>query len=270
MRISRIGFDLSFRKMPLVQRDSEENLNSPTPSPAALLASAFPRGGRAVVIGATGGIGSAVEAVLTASGAFAEVIGLSRSTDPGLDLTDEASITAAAEQIGSGPPLRLVFVASGLLHDGAMQPEKALRQLDPVHMARALAVNAIGPALLLKHVVPLLPRTGRSVIAFLSARVGSIGDNSLGGWISYRAAKAALNQIVRTAAIEVARTRPEAVIVALHPGTVDTGLSQPFARSGLDIRPPNDAADELLNVVAGLTPVENGGFFDYRGRPIPW
>lgn len=234
------------------------------------LAAAFPAGGRAVVIGATGGIGAAVLAALENSSAFANVIGLSRAGPPPFDITDEPSVAAAAAALAEGPPVRLVFVASGLLHDGALQPEKALRQLDPAHMARSFAVNAIGPALVLKHFAALLSRDGRSMIAVLSARVGSIGDNRLGGWISYRAAKAALNQIVRTAAVEIARTRPQAVIVALHPGTVDTGLSGAFARTGLDVRDAKTAAGELMAVIAALTPVESGGFFDYRGDAIPW
>jgi NAD(P)-dependent dehydrogenase (short-subunit alcohol dehydrogenase family) len=234
------------------------------------LAAAFPPGGRAVVLGATGGIGSAVAQALEESLAFEDVIGLSRGSPVPFDLTEEASVAATAAALADGPPLRLVFVASGLLHDGALQPEKALRQIDPMHMARSFAVNAIGPALVLKHFSPLLPREGRSAIAMLSAKVGSIGDNKLGGWVSYRAAKAALNQIIRTAAVEIARQRPQAVIAALHPGTVDTGLSQPFARSGLDVRDPKTAADALLGVVSALTPVESGGFFDYRGLPIPW
>jgi len=234
------------------------------------LGHAFPEGGRAIVIGASGGIGSAAHALLTESGAFVEVLSASRSMNSALDITVERSIVTLAAALADGPPLRLVFTASGLLHDGALQPEKALRQIDPAGMARLFAVNSIGPALLLKHLSPLLPRKGRSVFAALSAKVGSIGDNSLGGWIGYRASKAALNQILRTAAVELARTRPEAVVAALHPGTVATSLSKPFSAAGLDVRQPDTAARDLLTVVAGLTPVESGGFFDYRGAALPW
>ena len=137
-------------------------------------------------------------------------------------------------------------------------------------MARAFAINAIGPALLMKHLLPLLPRTGRSVFATLSARVGSIGDNRLGGWYSYRASKAALNQIVRTAAIELGRSRPDALCVAIHPGTVATRLSQRFAKSGLDIQSPETAALRILTVLDALLPNASGGFFDQHGQPIAW
>ncbi len=137
-------------------------------------------------------------------------------------------------------------------------------------MAKAFAVNTIGPALLIKHLLPLLPRAGKSVFATLSAKVGSIGDNHLGGWYSYRASKAALNQIVRTAAIELKRRQPEAVCVALHPGTVESPLSAPFGRSGLDVQSPATAAERLVGVIDTLTPASSGGFFDYRGTALPW
>jgi NAD(P)-dependent dehydrogenase (short-subunit alcohol dehydrogenase family) len=137
-------------------------------------------------------------------------------------------------------------------------------------MARAFAVNASGPALLMKHFLPLLPRQGKAVFATLSARVGSIGDNRLGGWYSYRASKAALNQFVRAASIELHRRSKDAICVALHPGTVDTRLSAPFGKEGLNVRSPDEAAAELLAVIDGLDAEANGGFFDYRGEPVPW
>jgi NAD(P)-dependent dehydrogenase (short-subunit alcohol dehydrogenase family) len=137
-------------------------------------------------------------------------------------------------------------------------------------MGEAFAVNAIGPALLLKHLLPLLPPSGKSVFALLSARVGSIADNQLGGWYSYRASKAALNQIVRTAAVELRRRSPEALCVSLHPGTVHSRLSAPFTKSGLHVRPASDAAFDLLKVIDGLQPSQSGEFFDYRGEPLPW
>lgn len=157
-----------------------------------------------------------------------------------------------------GTPLRLVMDATGLLSDAEMQPEKALRQIDPEAMARSFAVNSIGPALLLKHLSPLMPRDGKAVFATLSAKVGSIGDNALGGWVSYRASKAALNQILRTASIEIARRRPEQVLLALHPGTVDTGLSRPFSRTGLDVQSAEVAARRLLSVVDAAGPDDTG------------
>ena len=227
--------------------------------------------GLAVVIGSTGGIGAAVADALRRSGAFAEVVGFSRRSEPGLDLLDEQSIIDAADSIKTRKTdLRLVFDATGFLHGDGLSPEKALAAITPDHLAHAFAVNTIGPALLMKHFLPLLPRQGKSVFASLSAKVGSIGDNQLGGWYSYRASKAALNQLVHTAAIELARRKPEAVCVALHPGTVDTGLSSDFAKSGLSVQQPDAAAARLLSVLDRLTAADTGGFFDYRGDQLPW
>lgn len=231
----------------------------------------FPAGGLAAVIGSTGAIGKALADGLEAAGRCSRVIRLSRRSTPDIDLTDEASIAAAAAWLaGAGLPLRLVIDATGFLHDDRFMPEKGLRQVDPAHMAHAFAVNAIGPALLMKHMLPLLPRDGKSVFATLSARVGSISDNRLGGWHAYRASKAALNQFVRTASIELARRNPQAICVALHPGTVDSPLSQPFAKAGLDVRPPEVAAKDLLSVLDALTPEQTGGLYDHRGAAIPW
>jgi len=228
--------------------------------------------GLAVVIGASGGVGAALQAVLATHG---DVLGLGRATTPALDLLDEASIAAAAawlkaESASRGKPIRLVVDATGWLHGDGWMPEKTWRQLDAAHMAHAFAVNAIGPALLMKHLLPLLPRQGRAVFATLSAKVGSIGDNQLGGWYSYRAAKAALNQLVRTSSIELARTHPHAVCVAVHPGTVDTGLSAPFSRNGLTVRPPAEAAARLLGVLSALTPERTGRLIDHTGGDLPW
>ncbi len=197
-----------------------------------------------------------------------ETVQLGRGTDPALDLLDEASIEAAAAFCGRD--LTLVIDATGFLHDAEFQPEKSLRQLDPRHLARSFALNATGPALLMKHFLPLLARDRRAVFATLSARVGSISDNRLGGWYAYRASKAALNQLVRTAAIEVSRTRPLAVCVALHPGTVATGLSGPFAKTGLDVLSPADAARKLLAVIAGLGPERSGTLLDQNGTTVPF
>ncbi|WP_029058927.1 SDR family NAD(P)-dependent oxidoreductase [Stappia stellulata] len=230
----------------------------------------FPPGGHAVVIGSSGGIGAAFVDALEASGRFDAVIGLSRRTDPPLDLLDEASIETAAAFVKKQGALRLVVDATGILSDEKMSPEKALRQIDPAQMARSYAINAIGPALLLKHFGPAMAREGKSVFATLSAKVGSISDNGLGGWISYRAAKAGLNQIVRTASIELGRRAPELVVLALHPGTVDTGLSKPFAKAGLDVQPPPVAVARLLSVVEGADASQTGGFVSYTGERLPW
>jgi len=167
-------------------------------------------------------------------------------------------------------PLRLLIDATGLLHGQGLQPEKSWQQLDPVQMAQAFAINAIGPALLMKHFLPLLPLEGRAVFATLSAKVGSIGDNQLGGWYSYRASKAALNQLVRTAAIELRRRQPQALCVALHPGTVATDLSAPFAKTGLQVQAPGHAAARLLGAIDGLQAADSGGFFNHDGSALPW
>ncbi len=220
----------------------------------------------AVVIGASGGIGGALCAALAQTPGVDEVVGLAR---PVLDLEDEASIARAAAALPDGE-VRLVINATGFLHAAGQGPEKSLRALDPAQLARTFALNAIGPALVMKHFLPRLPREGRAVFASLSARVGSIGDNRLGGWYGYRASKAALNQLVRTAAIELARTHPEALCVALHPGTVATRLSAPFAGTGKVLLSPAEAAQHLLAVLGRLQPSDSGNFFDWRGAPIPW
>jgi NAD(P)-dependent dehydrogenase (short-subunit alcohol dehydrogenase family) len=229
----------------------------------------FPSGGIAVVVGASGGIGAALLAQLQEMPIFADVVGLSRQSGPSLDITSEASIAAAVKFLGAAE-IRLVIDATGFLHGDDFTPEKTFREISAAHMAKSFAINAIGPALLMKYLLPLLPRAGKAVFATLSARVGSIGDNNIGGWYSYRGAKAALNQLVHTAAIELRRSRPEAVCVALHPGTVATGLSAPFAKSGLSVRPAAEAADNLLTVIDRMTPAQSGGFFDYAGAEIPW
>lgn len=238
----------------------------------------FPVGGVAVVIGANGAIGSALCAALADSNTFQSVTTLSRGTTPSLDLGDEHSIASAADLIAAmDQPVRLVIDATGFLHGDkdetsaqSWMPEKSWRDINPAHMAHAFAVNAIGPALLMKYFLPLLPRTGKSVFVTLSAKVGSIGDNRLGGWYSYRASKAALNQLVRCAAIELNRNRPDAICVTLHPGTVQSNLSAPFGKAGLNVRTPDEAARDLITVIERLTPSHNGTFMDYRGQTLPW
>ena len=251
--------------------------HDPTAQPPA--GPAGPAAGAALVIGAGGGLGAALVARLSgtaqASLPYQAVLGLSRSSLPAIDYADEASLTMAAawvaQQCASRQlELRLLVVASGFLHGPQGQPERSMAQLDADYLSHVFRINAIGPALVMKHFLPLLPRQGRCVAAFVSAKVGSIGDNALGGWYGYRASKAALNQLVKTASIEMTRRNRQAVCVALHPGTVDTGLSQPFAKTGLAVRPAGVAADELLEVLAGLGPQDTGSFRDYRGRIVPW
>lgn len=232
----------------------------------------FPEGGIAVVIGASGGIGQEVAQALAARPAFSEIVATGRHLGVPLDLTDETSISQLAARLASsGRPLRLIFDATGVLHDAeGMAPEKSYRQIEVDTLARAFAVNAIGPALLMKHLLPLLPRDGKSVFATLSAKVGSIGDNRLGGWYAYRASKAALNQLVRTASIELARRNPEAICLALHPGTVATPLSQPYAKRGLHVRTPQEAAAGLIEVIDQAGPADNGTFRHADGSRLPW
>ena len=218
---------------------------------------------RTLVIGATGGIGAALIAALPPETTF----GLSRTGEPALDLTDEASIASAASAMQEHAPFGRIIDATGALTIDGHGPEKRLSNLDPATIARAFALNAIGPALLIKHFAGLLPRQGRSVFATLSARVGSIGDNHLGGWYSYRASKAALNQLLRTAAIEIARRRPEALLLALHPGTVRTTLSANFTTPDQG-QTPADAAAKLLAVMDSAT--ETGCFLDQNGNTVPW
>lgn len=226
--------------------------------------------GVAVVFGASGGIGRALVEALLESHRFERVVAFSRTTPVAIDLLDEASLERAAGFAASKGEIRLVIDATGFLHDENQGPEKSLQQIDAAKMARAFALNAIGPALIMKHVLPLLPRTGRSVFATLSARVASIGDNRLGGWYSYRASKAALNQLVRTAAVELVRRAPNAICIALHPGTVATALSAPFSKDGLEIQTAESSAARLLDVIDQLSPDQSGGFFDHLGSPIPW
>lgn len=218
---------------------------------------------RALIIGATGGIGSALSETLAARGA--NVTRLSRRDDR-FEITDAPQVCQLLKVLS--PPFDMILVASGILAPNGARPEKSLAEIDAEAMAQVIAVNAIGPALVLKEVPRLLPRRGRALVGVLTARVGSIGDNRLGGWYSYRAAKAAANQIVRTAAIEIARKCPEAVVVALHPGTVETQFTQDYP--GHAKVSPKLAASNLLSVLEGLSPADSGGFYDWAGKPVPW
>ena len=231
-----------------------------------------------VILGGTGGLGAALAQAWMARGDT--VLAIGRGTEPAIDYTRPDSVAACAQRLADrlaerGETLARLIVATGFLHGdtatGARaQPERSWNHLEADALAHSFAVNAIGPALVMRHFLPLLPRQGPCLAAFFSARVGSIGDNALGGWYAYRAAKAALNQLVHTAAIELARRNREAACVALHPGTVDTPLSQPFAKTGLQVRPAAQAAAELLAVMDGLGAAHTGGFYDHRGQAVPW
>ena len=226
----------------------------------------------AVVIGASGGIGRALANALDEEGLFEQVHRLSRSAEGAghIDLEDEASIAAAAEKVAASPAPTLILVTTGILHEDEQRPEKTMRELDPEWLARNFAVNMIGPALVAKHFLPLMPRTGRTVFAALSARVGSISDNRLGGWYGYRASKAALNMTIRNLAIEHKRKNDRAIIVGLHPGTVDTQLSQPFQKnvSAKQLFDTERAALQLLDVLDDLKPADSGHIFAWDGEEI--
>ena len=217
----------------------------------------------ALIIGASGGIGSALAETLAARGVA--VTGLSRRGD-GFDITDPESVERHLAALDG--PFDLVFVASGQLVSTRSGPEKSLKEVSAEELAAQFAVNATGPALVMRHAPRLLPRKGRSVFAVLSARVGSIGDNRAGGWYAYRASKAAVNQIVHTGAIEMARTHREAICVALHPGTVATAFTAKYP--GHDKVAAPQAAANLLRVMDGLTPEDTGAFFDWAGKAVPW
>lgn len=230
----------------------------------------------AIIVGASGGIGGAVADALDEEGRFAAVHRFSRSAAAGfppLDITNEDSIAAAAKAIASGgaPPPDLILVATGLLHDETHGPEKNMGMIEPDWMARQYAVNCIGPALIAKHFLPLMPAKARGVFAAIGARVGSISDNRTGGWYGYRASKAALAMTIRNLAIEQARRNPASIIVALHPGTVDTPLSRPFQGSVAPgkLFAPDRAALQLLDVIDGLRPADSGKHFAWDGTEVP-
>ncbi|MEL6878028.1 MAG: SDR family NAD(P)-dependent oxidoreductase [Pseudomonadota bacterium] len=233
----------------------------------------------AAVFGASGGIGAALCSALANRGVLTVYAGSRSGRGPkgagiipfAFDLGDQKSIERAAAIMRDAPP-QLVIVATGVLtlEDGT-GPERTYKRLDPAAMAQVFALNTIGPAIIAKHMLPLLPREGRSVFAALSARVGSISDNGLGGWHSYRASKAALNMLIKNFALELGRTHSDSVVVGLHPGTVDSALSEPFQKGLPDgqLTSPPDAAAHLLGVIDSLKADQSGLVFDWKGEEIP-
>ncbi|MBW4706232.1 SDR family NAD(P)-dependent oxidoreductase [Roseobacter sp. YSTF-M11] len=219
---------------------------------------------RVLIIGASGGLGAAAAKACRARGET--VVALSRSAD-GFEITEETAVAKHLE--GTEGSFDLVLVATGALEIDGAAPEKSIRSVTAAAMMDQFAVNALGPALVLRHAADLLPRDRRAVFAVLSARVGSIGDNRIGGWVSYRSAKAAVNQIVHTASIELSRTHPQSICVALHPGTVATPFTEKYLGRHPSV-PPEEAAQNLLNVIEGLAPDDTGQFFDWAGKAVPW
>ena len=237
---------------------------------------------RAVIFGATGGIGAALTRQLVGSGDFSVVYAGARnlpcverpaSVPFRFDLTDESSIEQAASVIGASGHIDLAIVATGMLHSpGQALPEKSWRAIDGQAMAVLFAVNTIGPALIAKHFLPLMRRDGRCVFAVLSARVGSISDNRLGGWHSYRASKAALNMLVRNFAVELTTRNAQAIAVAIHPGTVDTALTKPFQHGvpAGKLFAPDHSAAHILAAIDRLSAADSGGLFAWDGERIPY
>lgn len=252
------------------------------------LLSSFPDQGTALIQGASRGIGAALVDALLESDRWSRVIAtcrdprgtleLRRRADPRLrlerlDITRPEQIAALAERLSAdGVRLNLVINAAGILHRDGLWPEKKIEDLKLECLQQLFAVNAFGPALLLRALRPLLAREGKCVFAAISARVGSISDNRLGGWYSYRASKSALNQLMRTAAIELKRRNRNAIVVCLHPGTTDTGLSKPFQANVPEHKlfSPDRAAGYLLTVIDGLKEDDSGGFFAWDGEAIDW
>ena len=227
-----------------------------------------PKPFRALVIGSSGTIGSAFIESLEKNPACSGVVGIHRNSAHPIDYQDLSTVEQAANALAGEAPFQLIINTIGILHSADWMPEKKLDDLNPAQLQTLMQINAIGPSLTIKHFSKLLDPAG-SVMATLSAKVGSIEDNRLGGWYSYRASKAALNMLIKTAAIELARTKPNIALIALHPGTVNSRLSQPFKGQQIG-RPPLDAAQDMLNVLLSLDKEDSGTFISYSGERLPW
>ena len=230
--------------------------------------SLIPNSFRALVIGSSGTIGSAFMELLENDPACSEVIGINRSSANPINYQDLTTVEGAAKALADQAPFQLIINTIGILHSSEWMPEKKLDDLNPEQLQTLMQINAIGPGLTMKHFSKLLDPAG-SVMATLSAKVGSIEDNRLGGWYSYRASKAALNMLIKTASIEFTRTKPHTSLVALHPGTVNSRLSKPFKGEQIG-RPPLDAAQDMLNVLLSLSKEDSGTFISYSGERLPW
>jgi NAD(P)-dependent dehydrogenase (short-subunit alcohol dehydrogenase family) len=224
---------------------------------------------RALVIGSSGAIGSAIVRAIADQPGCASVAGLSRSTHPGFDLEHPEGLASCIDSVAERGPFSLVIDATGALSVDSSGPEKSLSALSPETLQRMMQVNAFGPILLLRALQAHWA-AGRCIYGKLSARVGSISDNRLGGWYGYRASKAALNMLLQTAAIELHRRRPELVIAALQPGTVRSALSERFVSGRTDLVDPEQSARGLLAALDGLEAGTGASFVDWRAQPIPW
>ena len=226
----------------------------------------------ALIIGGTGSIGSAVANELKSKN-FTNIISLSRSSEPSLDLLDESSIQEAAAFIKKkSKPISLLFDATGILHDEDLNqmPEKTYKNIDFLFMKKNFEINVMGPALIIKHFLPLLDTEQKSIFSTLSAKVGSISDNRYGGWYSYRASKAALNQIIKTTSIELKVKNKNAICVAIHPGTVTSKLSKPFQKNNLKIQSKEESAKNIVQILENLQLTDSGSFLNWDGSEIRW
>lgn len=229
----------------------------------------LPANYKALVVGSTGALGQAFAKLLAQDSSCAEVVGVARSANQGFDLEDPQSIEQLGKTLADKGPFHVIVDATGALTIDGVGPEKALARLDALALQRSFAINAIGPALLLKQLAPLLG-SGDAIYAKLSARVGSIADNQKGGWYGYRAAKAALNMLLQTAAIELQRRNPQLRIVALQPGTVRSRLSQPFEAGVPHLLEPDASVAGMMQAMRDLPSRTGAYFIDYRGQEIPW
>jgi NAD(P)-dependent dehydrogenase (short-subunit alcohol dehydrogenase family) len=223
---------------------------------------------RALIIGSTGTIGSAFMELLQDKSTCKEVMGLSRQSPHPIDYQNPDSIEIAAKSLVDTGPFQLIINTIGVLHTDHWMPEKRLDDLNSDQLMELMKINAIGPALTIRHFSKLLD-PNNSVMVTLSAKVGSIEDNRLGGWYSYRASKAALNMLIKTASIELARSKPNTALIALHPGTVNSRLSKPFRGEQIG-RPPLDAVSDMLQVIESLNKEDSGSFISYSGERLPW
>jgi len=223
---------------------------------------------RALIIGSSGTIGSAFVELLQSNPSCSEVVGVHRHSEYPLDYQDPSSIDTSASSLSAQEPFQLIINTIGVLHSKDWIPEKKLDDVNAEQLMELLKINTIGPALTIRHFSKLLDRNN-GIMVTLSAKVGSIEDNRLGGWYSYRASKAALNMLIKTASIELARTKPNVALIAMHPGTVNSRLSKPFRGEQIG-RPPLDAVTDMFTVIQNLTIEDSGSFVSYSGEKLPW